>query len=199
VYGRVKLETEVAARSFADSVPVSIVRPPMVFGEGDRAMLPLFRQAARGYALRVGSGDRRISLVHVADLAQALIAIAERGQRVIGGSDAFGSGVYFAASRERPTWTELSAWMVKATGQTKSRAIACPRAVLWCAAAAAELYGRLFDRPVPLNLDKYREIVAGSWTCDVGKLAELSVEMEAVRGRLTSTARWYRERGWLDP
>ena len=198
VYGQVKLDTEAAAHAFADSVPVSIVRPPMVFGEGDRAMLPLFRQAARGYALRVGPGDRRISLIHVADLAQALIAIAERGQRVMCGSDDLGSGVYFAASEERPTWTELSALMVNATGRTKSREIACPRALLWCAAAAAELYGRLMDRPVPLNLDKYREIVAGSWTCAVDKLGELTVETQSIADRLTSTARWYRERGWLD-
>ncbi|MEN0110196.1 MAG: NAD-dependent epimerase/dehydratase family protein, partial [Planctomycetota bacterium] len=42
-YGRSKLAGERAARRFADRLPLSIVRPPVVFGPGDRDGLLLFK------------------------------------------------------------------------------------------------------------------------------------------------------------
>ena len=37
--------------------------------------------------------------------------------------------------------------------------------MLWLAAASAECLARLFDRDSTLNLDKYREMTNGPWSC----------------------------------
>src|SRR3546814_11698030 len=47
------------------------LRPPVVYGPGDRATLPLFRQFARGLVLRP-SGGGRFSMLYVEDLAAAV-------------------------------------------------------------------------------------------------------------------------------
>lgn len=49
-----------------------ILRPPAVYGPGDREMRPIFHAMARGFAAVPGSVQARISLIHVRDLAQAI-------------------------------------------------------------------------------------------------------------------------------
>uniref|UniRef100_UPI0013DB8B8D NAD-dependent epimerase/dehydratase family protein n=1 Tax=Sandarakinorhabdus rubra TaxID=2672568 RepID=UPI0013DB8B8D len=56
-----------------------IVRPPGVYGPGDAEMLDLFRLARRGFGLAPGGPDARISLIHVDDLARALLVLAGAG------------------------------------------------------------------------------------------------------------------------
>jgi len=51
-----------------------IVRPPAVYGPGDKEMLPVFQSMARGIALVPGKPSARTSLIHVTDLVAAIIA-----------------------------------------------------------------------------------------------------------------------------
>jgi nucleoside-diphosphate-sugar epimerase len=51
-----------------------ILRPPAVYGPGDKEMLPIFQWMGRGIAFVPGSTEARISLVHVYDLVDAIIA-----------------------------------------------------------------------------------------------------------------------------
>ena len=49
-----------------------ILRPPAVYGPGDREMLPVFQWMSRGIALVPGDPAARISLIHVSDLVVAI-------------------------------------------------------------------------------------------------------------------------------
>ena len=51
-----------------------IVRPPPVYGPGDKEMLPIFQMMARGVATVPGSPTARTSLIHVSDLVTAITA-----------------------------------------------------------------------------------------------------------------------------
>jgi nucleoside-diphosphate-sugar epimerase len=51
-----------------------IMRPPAVYGPGDKEMLPIFQWMGRGIAFVPGSAEARISLIHVADLVAAIMA-----------------------------------------------------------------------------------------------------------------------------
>lgn len=63
-------EQRLRATANLDSV---ILRPPPVYGPGDREMLPLFRLMKRGIALVAGTPEGRISLLHVDDLIEAIL------------------------------------------------------------------------------------------------------------------------------
>ena len=67
-------EEVVASRSG----PWLTVRAPAVYGPGDRETLAYFRAVARGIAPRPKLPDARLSLIHVADLAEALALAVER-------------------------------------------------------------------------------------------------------------------------
>ncbi|MGA2620936.1 MAG: NAD-dependent epimerase/dehydratase family protein [Thermoguttaceae bacterium] len=83
-YGRSKWAGERALRPWADRLPITIVRPPVVFGESDRATRELFWPIARlGLHLAPGWREQRFSLIHAADLVALLILAAERGKRIV--------------------------------------------------------------------------------------------------------------------
>lgn len=202
-YGRAKLACEAAVLQVADRVPVSIVRPPTVLGDGDRSALPLFRLAARGIRLRPGPPDLPLSVVDVADLARLLRLVAVGGER-LGGRlpdpdvGAGGRGVYFAADPQATSWAGLSDAVAHAVGQPGGVRVGLPAPLVWAAAAAGEAVGRLRDRPSLLNLDKAREATAGAWWCSGGKAAEtLGFAATPLAVHLAATAAGYRGRGWL--
>ena len=93
-------------------MPITIVRPPIVFGEGDLQMRDVFRSIFRyGMHVAFGVADSRYSLIHVDDLVDALILCGQRGQRLERHSrDAPAQsprGYYFVAGDEQPTFAEL--------------------------------------------------------------------------------------------
>lgn len=57
-----------------DGVAWTILRPPAVYGPGDRELLPLFRLMARGLAPVPGRLSDRVSLLYVEDLIAAVAA-----------------------------------------------------------------------------------------------------------------------------
>src|SRR5436309_2327670 len=99
-YGHSKLLAEAIAHAFADRVPATIIRPTSVYGPRERGVLKLFRLVRRGVALTVGSWDREVSLVHVADLVRALLAAADAEQAI--------HRTYCVAYPEPVTWREFA-------------------------------------------------------------------------------------------
>ena len=127
-YGRSKLAGEQAAAKYAARLSISIVRPPIVFGPGDRGVLEMFRPIARaGIHVVPGRGERRVSLIHVADLVEGLLLAAEKGERLHRGG-APGQGVYFMAAEDEPTYAELGQAMAIALGRKRATVVHLPAA-----------------------------------------------------------------------
>jgi nucleoside-diphosphate-sugar epimerase len=192
-YGASKLAGEQAARELAARVPITVVRPPIVFGGGDRAMLPVFRLAARGLAVAPGAGA--VSLSHVADLV-TLIRAAAAGE-TLAPDGTPGHGVYFGGADESPTIPELARRVAAVVGR-RALVVPVPRWVVRAGGAVGELWGRaggydLFSR------DKAREALAGDWVCSTAKArSQLGWAPAApLDARLAETAADYRSAGWL--
>jgi len=202
-YGRSKLAGEWAAAGFADRVPVTVVRPPIVVGQADRAMLPVFRPILRlGIHLVNGLGRSRVSLIHADDLAVLLILAARHGKRVCPGNEngvPDSAGYYFAACEEHPSYAELGRMIGRALGRRRVMVMPSPPRLVWAVAAGNELISRMTRRPMVLNFDKTREARAGSWTCSPqAAIDQLGFSIAApVDRRLRQTGDWYREQGWL--
>lgn len=202
-YGHSKRAGERAAEAFADRVPITIVRPPIVLGEGDRMGLPLFRSIARfGVHMVPGLDRRRFSLVHADDLVQLIILAAERGQRLPprGHPESHGPrGYYFAACEEDPAYADLGRLVAESMGRHVVVCIPTATPLVWMVAVAGEAISRIGHHPLFMNLDKAREITAGNWLCSAARAAEeLGYAVGArLLDRLRQTAQWYRREGWL--
>jgi dihydroflavonol-4-reductase len=197
-YGRAKLAAERAAMAFADRVPLSIVRPPMVFGEGDKGVLKLFRMAASGWFVTpTRRRDTRVSLVGAGDLAQLLLLVAEKGERVDGSGDPQ-QGIYYAAASETPSFPQLAKLLADATQSSPPTVLRAPAAMTFLAGAVSELAARVGSRSAALNLDKAREATAGSWVCSAEKArSTLGFRHRPLDEALCETGAWYKSEGWL--
>jgi nucleoside-diphosphate-sugar epimerase len=201
-YGRSKLAAERAAAAIAGAAALSIVRPPMVFGQGDRASLQLFR-SMQFLPVHPVPGFRRfaLSLVHVTDLCDALVRVALRGERVphgANGAAVIGVGRYYVAGDRAVTYGQLGQLAARAAGWAVAT-LPTPRPVFYLAGAVGELMGRLRGRPALLNFDKVRETMAKGWVCSDEKIrTSLGYAPQAMlEGRLAETVAWYREHAWL--
>ncbi len=73
-YATSKFRAEALLKNEGENINWVCLRPPAVYGPGERELLPLFRLMARGIALTTGSANARFSLLYVDDLASAAIA-----------------------------------------------------------------------------------------------------------------------------
>ncbi len=199
-YGRSKLAGERAASALADRVPLSIVRPPIVIGEGDLLTLGLFRSIKWLHLHWVpGFRARRFSVVHADDLVQGLLAVAERGKRVAATEPSTGTGIYYLADAEIPTFAELGRSIGRGFNQGGVLCLPLPRAVLWTSGLFGEVVGQVRRWPMAMNLDKVREATAGSWTCSPQAATEDLGFQPALplAERIRQTCEWYVREGWV--
>ncbi len=198
-YGRSKLACELAAARHAGEMEITIVRPPIVFGPGDRGVLEMFRPIARsGLHVVPGWKERRVSLIHVADLVELLVLAAGKGERLRPGG-APGQGIYFVAADHDPTYAELGQAMARALGMKRAKVVHVPGPLVRLVGLCGDSLGRVRQRPAWVNSDKMAEALAGSWMCSSAKArTQLGWSPAAPwTERLRETARWYRQAGWL--
>jgi nucleoside-diphosphate-sugar epimerase len=198
-YGRSKLAGELAAARHAGEMEITIVRPPIVFGPGDRGVLEMFRPIARtGLHVVPGRGERGVSLIHAADLVALLLLAAGKGERLRPGG-APGQGVYYAAAERDLTHAELGQAMAEALGMKRAAVVRMPGPLVRLAGFFGDSLGRVLRRPGWVNGDKVAEALAGSWMCSSAK-ARLQLGWSPAAPldeRLRETAQWYRQAGWL--
>jgi len=196
-YGRSKLAGEQVAMKYAGKVPITVVRPCIVFGAGDRGMFEVFKPIARSrlHAV-VGVGDAKFSLIAVADLVECLVLAAEQGERLTPGMA--GQGIYFAAAEDVP-YVELGPLLARALGGPLPRILHMPAWSMRTIGRLGDVVSRIRGRPGWVGSDKIREVLAGSWTCSSAKARQQLGWSPAVplADRLRETAQWYRDAGWL--
>ena len=187
-YGESKLAAELLVRAKARSW--TIVRPPTVYGEWDRAVLKAFKLARTGLAPVFGDGSQELSVIYAGDLAAALVAAAT--------APAAANRVYYAAHPVVTTSRELVRAIGRAVGR-EPRVVPLPaplaRGLLWTIGSIAHLAGRA----TLLSSDKAAEFLAPAWTCRPDALARdagwhAATDLET---GLRRTAAWYRRKGWL--
>jgi dihydroflavonol-4-reductase len=187
-YGRSKLAGEQACLE-APGIEAVVLRPPAVYGPGDRDLLTFYRLAERGLLPVVGSRDRRLQLIHASDLADAIVQA----------STATGvTGIFHVAESTAYTWDRVLDLMADAVG-VNGRRIRIPATMLRAAAALSELAARVTRRPAIFDRDKAREILAPGWLCETDRArTELGFVARTPLGDgLRETAEWYRTYGWL--
>src|SRR5262245_5502618 len=159
-YGRSKLAGEARLAASAGNVPWTVIRPPIVYGPGERDLHTMFRYAERGWVPMLGAEERSYSIVHARDLAGAIMAVVA--------SDVAAGQVYYVAEGRPYRSRELLACIADALGR-KPRVIPIPRWGAAMVAAAGSGLKPFLKRPPLVTLDKLPELVR-SWVCSPAKL-----------------------------
>jgi nucleoside-diphosphate-sugar epimerase len=196
-YGRSKLAGERVAMKYAAALPITVVRPCIVYGAGDRGTYEIFKPIARsGLHVVGGSSDHDVSLVAVADLVECLVLAAEQGERLI--PDVAGQGIYFAAADD-VSYIELGNAIAHALGRPPPRVLHLPGWSMRSMGRLGDVVSWVRRSPGWVSSDKIREFLAGSWTCSSAKARQQLGWSPAapLADRLSETALWYRNARWL--
>lgn len=190
-YGRSKAEMERRLGAEAGALPLTIVRPPVVYGPREADIYTLIATAARRRLFPiVGEGRQpQLSLVHVRDLVRGMAEAAEAPEAA--------GQAYFLSSEVGYSWEEVRCAVVEALGRGVLR-LNLPRALVTPVGVAAELAGRVLGAYPPLNREKTRE-AKHTWLCSVEK-AQREIGYRPAVGLeegMAETVAWYRDEGWL--
>ncbi|MCC6572203.1 MAG: NAD(P)-dependent oxidoreductase [Planctomycetes bacterium] len=190
-YGRSKLLGEKFAHMYEPEMPLTIVRPPAVYGPRDTGILEFFKFMSKGYAMQLGSEERAFSMIHGKDLARGIIEAAMHENTV---------GEAFFLTDPKPyamSWT--MALLRDILKPTKHRTLSAP---IW----VAKLYARFNDvlqlvtgTPRLPNSDKMRELLPLYWVCSGEKAKKTFGFAPKIRIHegMKETAEFYIQKGWI--
>lgn len=184
-YGASKAAADRAV--LGSALSTAIVRPPAVYGPGDRETLALFRLAQGGIVPAVGTG--RFSIIHARDLAAALLALAA----------ATATGTFEVADGSPPFTQAIFARAVAAALGRRVRIVPLPAALLPIGAAMNTAIARARGHQPKLSHDRARYFAHPDWTANPAPLIATGLwtpMIPASRG-LAQTADWYRAHEWI--
>jgi nucleoside-diphosphate-sugar epimerase len=198
-YGTSKRQAESVLQRMT-ALPLTIVRPPAVYGPRDRDFLTVFRQVRFPLHLRAVPGWYQLTLTSVHDVVDALLAVARvaphthaqaRAGYVVGGHD-----VRWEALYEQVTG---AVHRVRGRGPRRSRGLTVPLPLLRTAGVLGATWGRFTARTPLATPDKITLGAQPYWLCRGDRLQQDTGWMPRVdlETGLAETAAWYADHGWL--
>ena len=134
------------------------LRPPAVYGPGDKELLPLFRMMAKGIAPIPGDPSARFSMIFVDDLAAAVLAWCDQNP-VVTGVHTLDDGTLGGYS-----WQDVCAIVSSLCGR-RIYQLALPPALLLIPATINRELAKWFGYAPMLTPEKLRELRHPDWVC----------------------------------
>jgi nucleoside-diphosphate-sugar epimerase len=187
-YGASKAQADAAVRR--SKLDWTILRPPAVYGPGDRETLLLFQMVDRGLAVLPGRG--RFSMLEVTDLARALLALVSAPashKMTLEIDDGTPGGLDHRT---------LAILIGKAIGK-RPILLPVPAATLRLGALLDTAAAKVARRQPRLSFDRARYLAHSDWTARTGQMTALGIwePLWQAEAGLKRAADWYREHGWL--
>jgi nucleoside-diphosphate-sugar epimerase len=171
---------------------VSVIRPPAIYGPGDRETMIFFELASRKMVPLPGKPTARIALIHVEDAARLLV------ERVFGAP----TGRVQAIADGQPAgyaWQDILSAACAAVGNTSPRYFSLPSGLVRLVGGGAGAIASIVGKAGMVSAGKIRELLHEDWAVPAGELlreAQAEPRHRLVEG-FAATAQWYRKAGWL--
>jgi nucleoside-diphosphate-sugar epimerase len=186
IYGASKRAGEAAVEKFKTQMSVIILRPPAVYGPGDRGTLPLLRSLTQTFAVIPGNSTSRFSLIYVDDLARIIMEAAEASRTGVVELD--------DGQRQGYGWSEL-AHIASVSEQKSITPIFLPKSVAMAVGIVVEAFAKVRGTLPFVSPDKIHQLYFGDWVAR-GDGWPLKEPIGFAQG-FKSTVGWYRRAQWL--
>lgn len=183
-YGKSKLEGEKAVLKYKDIIPVTIIRPPAVYGPRDKDMLLIFKMIKKGFFFNLGKCY--YSLLYVEDLVRGIISCAENKQA--------DGKIYFISDDKAYSGEEIAIYISSALN-VKPRQLKVPKFFMPFFAFMNERINKYGI----INRDRIKDFRYSHWVCDA-KLVREEINFipeVTIKEGIKWTADWYRIHRWL--
>jgi len=182
-YGRTKLDGELAVKA-TSGLRWTVLRPGVVYGPGDRALVPLFRMARSGLLPLVGRADAAYTFIYIDDMVDAVLAAVDRAP----------AGATMFVGHPEPVTPRALVEQVREAAGARAAIVRVPQALLRIAAWGGDVAGALRGRPAPINSRRFAELNSPGFVCRVDRLRQdLGVEARVgLADGVRRASSWYR-------
>jgi len=189
-YGRSKVAQEELVKTYMDKIPITIVRPPAIYGERDTEIYLFFKTYQKGLMSLIGFNRKELSLIYVKDLVNGMYLAAT--------NEIAKGEIYFISSTEFYTWLQIGEVLKKIMSK-KAFTLRLPHTLVYGIAAVAQFFSMFSSKAATFNLEKARDFVQEAWTCDTAKAQrDLGYKQNySLEEGLKRTIDWYRAEKWL--
>ncbi|MBL0715269.1 MAG: NAD-dependent epimerase/dehydratase family protein [Desulfosarcina sp.] len=158
-YAASKRQGEEILKNAGGNLEWTILRPPAVYGPGDREIAPLLRLMRKGFAPQASSESAKFSMIYVDDLAAAIIAVIAQKvwpQSILELHDGRPDGY---------DWREVVQTVSRVVARPVYR-VKVPYLLIRSAAVINVWASRIMGWAPMLSPGKVRELGHEDWTCD---------------------------------
>ena len=185
-YGKSKKVAEEKIQSLNSKFNLSIIRPPMIIGPRDPAILDIFKMVQSRFVPGPGMNflDKTYSFIYVSDLVELIYKVAN--EKV--------SGKFYSSHNKQVSFKEIIETIKEDLKIKKVFTLPIPDSLLSAVASLSTVL------PISSRLtkDKVNELVQESWCCSNKEASELGVEAVVdLKEAIHQTRLDYEERGWL--
>ena len=203
------LSEQILGRALGDRMVT--LRPPIIYGSGDKGLLPVFKGVMRGVAVSPGFGrEFPVSAIHARDMGQAVICACRPDAQ----------GVYHLNDGQAHNMSDFCRAMGQAVDKALNRppravhVIHMPLPIMALTAGLSSAFGIVADallgrlpasfggrlrRAPNWNLDKYREARQAGWLSEGSRIRrELGfIPCMCLEAGMDEAVEGYRREGWL--
>lgn len=191
LYAKSKLAAERTLLELKEQLPITIIRPPAIYGPRDREILAFFTMVRRmRMAIRLGGSLKSVSMVYAVDCARACIRAID--------ADVKSGSIYFVDDGNVYSFEDMARAIAEGYGVKLLAVPNLPAPIVRAAAALSDVYGETFDRAVIFSTDKLGELLMEHFVVDaaparrdLGWAPTVTFEEGARK-----TAAFYREHRW---
>jgi len=189
-YGISKMMAEKECLELMGKIPITIVRPPAVYGPRDKDVFEFFSTINKGLQPMIGFKDSYVSLIHVYDLVDGIILAGENLQAI--------GQTYFISSERYYNWKEIGE-ITSGIMQKKVLRLRIPKFIIYIIAFFAEFLSIFSSKPALINIEKAKDMVQDAWIFSIEKSRrELGFnESFSIEEGIRNTVQWYRGHGWI--
>ncbi len=194
IYGQSKLMAENILNEFEGNFLKIIIRPPMVIGPNDPAVLDIFKMVKDRFILLPGldSKSKDYSFVCVFDLVKAIIKALDYQNKE-------NLEVFYIAYPEPIKFVTLVESINRLLGNKKLFYLSVPSPLIFILSLVLKLIHRVYKHQLRLTPDKTNELFPRSWTCDSQKsIKQLKIDYQfPLEKTLDLTLKNYQSKNWI--
>ncbi len=189
-YGKSKYGGEKYAVEYMKHLPITVIRPPVVYGPRDKDVYFYFQLVNKRIKLRVGFDEKYLSIVFVKDLVKGIVIAAESNRST--------GQIYFIAEDKTYSYKDIST-AIATSFKKKGISLILPYTVIQGIALFSEFIANMRKKPALINRQKIFEMKQKYWICSPAKaIRELDYKTDYPLSKgIKITAVWYRKNHWV--
>lgn len=189
-YGKSKLLAEQVVLDYRSYFPVTIIRPPAVYGPRDDDILQFFKYVKMGVKPVIGSAHKTVAVIYIYDLIRGILLAAEHPEAE--------NELFFMADCHPYTWKDVYDTIARVMNK-KALLICMPIPIVSMMATINETISRWLGRAAIFNQDKTDEMKQRDWLVDCSRAKQklgFTAQTTLEQG-FQATYDWYRAQGWI--